>query len=174
MATPNNFATTFADGTPLPSDLTTAYHTYGVIWPPDGNTLIYTLDGKAVSTVPKFSTTDSSPMMMILGQGSGDILGKSPGTPGTLDVKSVNVYQYANQLNGSNDPGGTQYADSSLSTQANGQSLVNTFHQDFTGANLQVRNIVSNDGAANNSPFTDHLWYEQQTPNESALSIQPQ
>jgi beta-glucanase (GH16 family) len=173
-ANPNNFATTFADGTPLPTDLTTAYHNYGVIWPPDGNTLTYTLDGKAVTTVPKFSTTDSSPMMLILGQGSGDILGLNPGTPGTLDVKSVNVYQYTDQLNNSNDPGGTQYADSNLTKQIDGKTLVSTFHQDFTAPNMQIKNIVSNDGAANNTPFTDHLWYEQQTPNESALSFQPQ
>jgi hypothetical protein len=154
-----NHITKFEDGTPLPQDLTTTYHTYGVVWPADGNSITYTLDGKAVSTVPKYDTTDSSPMMLILGQGAGALGGGNPGTEGTLDVKSVNVYQYANELNNSNDPGGTTYGDTGLNTALNGQSLVNTFHQDFTQPGLSTSSIESDDGPADGTPWTNHLWY---------------
>jgi hypothetical protein len=153
----NNHITTFADGTPLPQDLTTAYHTYGVIWPKDGNTITYTLDGKAVSTIPKYDTTDSSPMQIILSGGA--------------DVKSINAYQYQGLNDSSNDPGGTKYGDTALSRDINGQTLVNTFHQDFTAANENVSSIVSSDGAANNTPFTDHMWFESAPANDNGISV---
>jgi hypothetical protein len=99
--------------------------------------------------------------------------GESPSAAGTLDVKSVNVYQYQGLLDNSNDPGGTQYGDANLTTQVDGQTLVNTFHQNFTDPNEQVSSILSSNGAADDTPFTDHMWFENAPANDNAVSIGP-
>ena len=164
----NSHVTTFADGTPLPNDLTSAYHTYGVIWPKDSNTITFTLDGKAVSTVPKYDTTDSSPMMLEMGLGKGSLIGGSAGTAGELDVKAVNVYQYSNLLSSTTDPGSSKYGDGKT-IQVGSQQLVNTFHQDFTQP-ASTDSIVSKDGAVYNTPWTDHMWFAGTPADDSNIS----
>jgi hypothetical protein len=83
-------------------NISQAYHRYGVLWSPDSNQLTFYFDGKPVATATKYSTTDYSPDMMIVGTNEGDMgIGTnqpnaSTGHPPVL-VDYVRAYQFTSQ-----------------------------------------------------------------------------
>jgi beta-glucanase (GH16 family) len=82
------------------TDLQAGWHTYGMLWDPNSSNIVFYLDGKAVLTVPKYDTTDSSPMMMVLGNAIGNMIGSNGGTPSSSDIMKVDwvhAYQFASQ-----------------------------------------------------------------------------
>ncbi len=92
-----NFTGTVS-ATPLDSE----YARFGVLWAPGSTQLTYYFDGQAVGTSNEYSTTNSSPMMILIDNWLGDIGwgGNSPvagQSYGPLQIDYVRVYQFAGQ-----------------------------------------------------------------------------
>jgi beta-glucanase (GH16 family) len=80
--------------------LSAGFHRFGMLWDPNSNYVTFYLDGKPMIQVPKWSTTDSSAIALILGSGIGDMIGTNQpnaSTPDPADMKVdyVRVYQFA-------------------------------------------------------------------------------
>jgi Glycosyl hydrolases family 16 len=110
-STPNIINTTLHRATSTPEDrfnrnfenhlgidVSKDFHDYGVMWPPYGDRITFYFDGKPLKSVPKFDTTDSAPVMMILALIVGvDWAGKpdaSTPNPAQLLVRRVRVWQF--------------------------------------------------------------------------------
>jgi hypothetical protein len=83
-------------------NLSAGFHTFSALWSPNSNVITWYLDGKEVATAPKYDTTDSSPMEVILGSQIGDMTGTnqpngSTPNPAVMQVDWVRVYQFADQ-----------------------------------------------------------------------------
>ena len=95
---PSNTYTGSVSATPLSA----GYHSFGLLWAPNSNQIVYYLDGNPVATATKYSTTDYSPDMLLIDNALGDIgLGGNGTTPGksygALQIDNVRVYQFAGQ-----------------------------------------------------------------------------
>ncbi|MGH7090064.1 MAG: glycoside hydrolase family 16 protein, partial [Stellaceae bacterium] len=81
--------------------LSDGYHRYGVLWSPDSNQITYYFDGKPISSSTVYSTTNSSPVMVLIDNWLGDIGwgGNSPTgqSYGPLNVDYVRAYQFSGQ-----------------------------------------------------------------------------
>ena len=88
---------------PTGDDLSQDFHRYGMLWDPNSPTIDWYFDGQKVLTSQKFSTTDGSPMMVVLGSSVGDFglggndVDPSTPNPAVMRVDWVHVYQF-NQL----------------------------------------------------------------------------
>ena len=82
-------------------DLSQGFHRYGMLWDPNASTITWYLDGKAISSAEKYSTTDVQTMMMTLNEEVGDFGGGGPNssTPANMHmlVDYVRAYQFAGQ-----------------------------------------------------------------------------
>jgi hypothetical protein len=78
-------------------DVAAGYHSYGVLWDPNADSIRWFYDGQEVTKAPKFDTTDAGPLAMILSNGTGDCIGGlNPGNPAGSEmlVDWVHVYQF--------------------------------------------------------------------------------
>jgi hypothetical protein len=83
-------------------DIAQQFHRYGALWDPWRPYITFYFDGRAVSRARKYDTTDLSPMMVILGNGYGDMIGRnapdaSTPHPAFMQVDYVRVYQFRDQ-----------------------------------------------------------------------------
>ena len=75
------------------------FHRYGVLWAPNSPDIVFYFDGVEVTRCPKYDTTDTAPMMMILQLGTGPSwFGPGPSgstpNPAIFEVDWVRVYQF--------------------------------------------------------------------------------
>ncbi len=86
---------------PTKVDLSLAFHRFGLLWDPLSPDIVWYFDGREVGRKRKLSTTDSSPMMAILGFGIGDNGqgGPNESTPDPMHmyVDYVRIYQFPEQ-----------------------------------------------------------------------------
>jgi hypothetical protein len=78
------------------------FHRYGLYWPPDEDRVTWYFDGQSVGSAAKFDTTDLAPMMMILGNGYGDMIGHNQPDaltprPSKMLVDYVRTWQFPAQ-----------------------------------------------------------------------------
>jgi Ca-dependent carbohydrate-binding module xylan-binding/Glycosyl hydrolases family 16 len=85
------------------NNLETGFHTFGVLWDPNASVVSWYYDNnpKPIATASKYSTTDLSPMMLILGSGVGDFTGGYNKGPvdytKPLKVDYIRAWQWSSQ-----------------------------------------------------------------------------
>jgi beta-glucanase (GH16 family) len=85
------------------TDLSKDFHRYGALWPPDSDLIVFYFDGKPVGSALKYDTTDQAPMMVILGNVYGDMIGSNQPDettphPADMQVDYVRIYQFEDRL----------------------------------------------------------------------------
>jgi hypothetical protein len=83
-------------------DIARGFHRYGALWSPRLRYIVFYFDWRPVSRARKYDTTDLSPMMLILGNGYGDMIGSnapdsSTPHPAFMQVDYVRAYQFPDQ-----------------------------------------------------------------------------
>lgn len=78
------------------------FHRYGLYWPSDQDKVTWYFNGRPLRSAAKFDTTDLAPMMVVLGNGYGDMIGSnhpdaSTPRPSRMEVDYVRVWQFPRQ-----------------------------------------------------------------------------
>jgi Glycosyl hydrolases family 16 len=85
---------------PARVNIEAGFHRYGALWDPNDPSITFYFDGQPIGHASKYDTTDGSPMMVILGNGIGNLIGSNVGSPPPPDVMQVDyvrVFQFSSQ-----------------------------------------------------------------------------